>query len=144
MSVVVDNMEASEMQEDSIARHKSKRGIAEKLINFTEDEEQQYEEQSDPEEIFVKPNNPPRRVTRKKNTETLKIELELEREKIALERERLRVELEKLAVERERNQISRQLNSSEQNNSLPFKVKLQPLNPKFDDILTFLSEFEAV
>ena len=94
MSVVVDNMEASEMQEDSIARHKPKRGIAEKLINFTEDEEQQYEEQSDPEETFVKPKNPPRRVTRKKNTETLKIELELEREKIALERERLRVELE--------------------------------------------------
>ena len=55
MSVVVDNMEASEMQEDSIARHKPKRGIAEKLINFTEDEEQQYEEQSDPEETFVKP-----------------------------------------------------------------------------------------
>jgi hypothetical protein len=27
----------------------------EKLINFTEDEEQQYEEQSDPEETFVKP-----------------------------------------------------------------------------------------
>jgi hypothetical protein len=53
MSVVVDNMEASEMQEDSIARHKPKRGIAEKLINFTEDEEQQYEEQSDPEETFV-------------------------------------------------------------------------------------------
>ena len=52
--------------------------------------------------------------------------------------------MEKLAVERERNQISRQLNSSEQNNSLPFKVKLQPLNPKFDDILTFLSEFDAV
>jgi hypothetical protein len=62
----------------------------------------------DPEETFVKPKNPPRRVTRKKNTETLKIELELEREKIALERERLRFELEKLAVERERNQISRQ------------------------------------
>jgi hypothetical protein len=37
-----------------------------------------------------------------------------------------------------------QLNSSEQNNSLPFKVKLQPFNPKFDDILTFLSEFDAV
>jgi hypothetical protein len=35
--------------------HKPKRGIAEKLINFTEDEEQQYEEQSDPEETFVKP-----------------------------------------------------------------------------------------
>jgi hypothetical protein len=29
-------------------------------------------------------------------------------------------------------------------NSLPFKVKLQPFNPKFDDILTFLSEFDAV
>jgi hypothetical protein len=43
--------------------------IAEKLINFTEDEEQQYEEQSDPEETFVKPKNPPRRVTRKKNTD---------------------------------------------------------------------------
>jgi hypothetical protein len=27
------------MQEDYIARHKPKRGIAEKLINFTEDEE---------------------------------------------------------------------------------------------------------
>jgi hypothetical protein len=51
------------MQEDYIARHKPKRGIAEKLINFTEDEEQQYEEQSDPEETFVKPKNPPRRVT---------------------------------------------------------------------------------
>jgi hypothetical protein len=40
--------------------------------------------------------------------------------------------------------LRRQLNSSEQNNSLPFKVKLQPFNPNFDDILTFLSEFDAV
>ena len=62
-------MEASEMQEDSIARHKPKRGIAEKLINFTEDEEQQYEEQSDPEETFVKPKNPPRRVTRTRGSQ---------------------------------------------------------------------------
>jgi hypothetical protein len=45
----------------NICKHKPKRGIAEKLINFTEDEEQQYEEQSDPEETFVKPKNPPRR-----------------------------------------------------------------------------------
>jgi hypothetical protein len=34
MSVVVDNMEASEMQEDSIARHKPKRGIAVRSCNI--------------------------------------------------------------------------------------------------------------
>lgn len=135
-----------EMQaEDSVAKRKGKRGAAEKLINFTEDEDPQYEEDSEIEETFVKPKTPPKKAIRKKNVDTLKLEMELEREKIALEREKLRVEMEKLAVERERHELSRQLGSTKaQNNSLPFKVKLQPFNPKSDDILTFLSEFDAV
>ena len=70
--------------------------------------------------------------------------LALEREKLALEREKLAVEMETLAVERERIKLQHIERERKESGTLPFKVKLQPFDPKHDDILTFLSEFDAV
>ena len=54
--------------------------------------------------------------------------------------------MEKLKVERERItlQLTEQENKKTECHHLPFKVKLQPFDPKHDDILTFLSEFDAL
>ncbi|XP_062569214.1 uncharacterized protein LOC134231291 [Saccostrea cucullata] len=123
--------------EDSIAVNRSRR--TQKLIDFTEDEiEEENVQEAVP--VFKQPQQPPvrRKTTKKDNT----LELELEREKIALEREKVKMEMEKLALEREKLQMKPTENPL--SNSAAFKIKLQPFNPKSDDILTFLSEFEAV
>ncbi|KAK3083295.1 hypothetical protein FSP39_018753, partial [Pinctada imbricata] len=45
---------------------------------------------------------------------------------------------------KEKNCNSRQQKKKKEQVSVPFKIKLQPFNSKFDDILTYLCEFEAV
>lgn len=135
-ATTVDISEASGQVEDSIARNKTRR--YQTLIQFTEDEHQDSDEQDD-EVTFKQPKTPQPKRTRKK-TDTN--EIELERERLALEREKLAVEMEKLAIEREK--LKYQDRRDKNTETLPFKVKLQPFNPKHDDILTFLSEFDAV
>ncbi|KAK3091449.1 hypothetical protein FSP39_019925 [Pinctada imbricata] len=130
------NIEGDEQTGDSVAASRPRRvASSRKLIEFTEDEADR-----NADETFKQPSVPPkkRNTTKKDNT----LELELEREKIALEREKLKIEMEKLAIEREKLQF--QAKQKEEQVSVPFKIKLQPFNPKFDDILTYLCEFEAV
>ena len=52
--------------------------------------------------------------------------------------------METLAVERERIKLQHIERERKESGTVPFKVKLQPFDPKHDDILTFLSEFDAV
>ena len=142
----VDVGEASGLQtEDSIARNRPRRHGPESLIHFTEDEEQQHSEDNETE-LFKKPKAPAAKRATKKKGDTGKLDIELEREKLALEREKLAVELERLAVEKEKLKLqsSEKDRTNKQSDNLPFKVKLQPFDPKHDDILTFLSEFDAV
>jgi hypothetical protein len=224
----MDLSEASGVQiEDSIIKHRPRRIAVDKLINFTEDENQQESDEDD-QLIFKQPKGPvTRRAARKRieptnesielkreklalereklalereklalereklalereklalereklalereklalereklalereklalereklalEREKLALEREklaLEREKLALEREKLAVEMETLAVERERIKLQHIERERKESGTLPFKVKLQPFDPKHDDILTFLSEFDAV
>ena len=154
----MDLSEASGVQiEDSIIKHRPRRIAVDKLINFTEDENQQESDEDD-QLIFKQPKGPvTRRAARKRieptnesielKREKLALEREklaLEREKLALEREKLAVEMETLAVERERIKLQHIERERKESGTLPFKVKLQPFDPKHDDILTFLSEFDAV
>ena len=161
----MDLSEASGVQiEDSIIKHRPRRIAVDKLINFTEDENQQESDEDD-QLIFKQPKEPvTRRAARKRieptnesielkreklalEREKLALEREklaLEREKLALEREKLAVEIETLAVERERIKLQHIERERKESGTLPFKVKLQPFDPKHDDILTFLSEFDAV
>lgn len=124
----------------SIAKNRPRRNI--NLMQFTDAE---YADESDvpvEEEVFQRPKTPPpKKATRKTN----KHELDIEREKLVIEREKLEIEKEKLEIERERIRLQG-LNclNTDKYQSLPFKVKLQPFDPKLDDILTFLSEFDAV
>ncbi|KAK3098044.1 hypothetical protein FSP39_015559 [Pinctada imbricata] len=130
------NIEGDEQTGDSVAASRPRRvASSRKFIEFTEDEADR-----NADETFKQPSVPPkkRNTTKKDNT----LELELEREKIALEREKLKIEMEKLAIEREKLQF--QAKQKEEQVSVPFKIKLQPFNPKFDDILTYLCKFEAV
>lgn len=87
---------------------------------------------------------PPKRSQKKDST---KEDIDLERGKIILEREKLAFEMEKLAVEKEKiilKKTQHLRNIEAENDTLPFKVKLQPFDPKHDDVLTFVSEFDAV
>lgn len=113
-----------------------RRATTQKLIEFTEDE--LVEEQP---QLFRQPKNPP--LKKKTTKKDQNLEIELEREKIALEREKLKIEMERLALEREKIQLQKQENEPSAK-AVPFKIKLQPFDPKCDDILTFLSEFEAI
>jgi len=140
----MDLSEASGVQiEDSIAKHRPRRIAVDKLINFTEDENQQESDEDD-QPIFKQPKGPVTRRAARKRIEPTNENIELEREKLALEREKLAVEMEKLAVERERIKLQHIERECKESDTLPFKVKLQPFDPKHDDILTFLSEFDAV
>lgn len=140
----VDLSEASGGQiENSIAKHRPRRIAVDKLINFTEDGNQQESDEDD-QPIFKQPKGPVTRRAARKRIEPTNENIELEREKLALEREKLAVEMETLAVERERIKLQHIERERKESGTLPFKVRLQPFDPKHDDILTFLSEFDAV
>ncbi|VDI25678.1 Hypothetical predicted protein [Mytilus galloprovincialis] len=124
----------------SIAKNRPRRNI--NLMQFTDAE---YADESDvpvEEEVFQRLKTPPpKKATRKTN----KNELDIEREKLVIEREKLEIEKEKLEIERERIRLQGfNCLNTDKYQSLLFKVKLQPFDPKLDDILTFLSEFDAV
>ncbi|CAC5369045.1 unnamed protein product [Mytilus coruscus] len=132
--------EGSVLEEGSIAKNHPRRNI--NLMQFTDAE---YVDESDvpvEEEVFQRPKTPPpKKATRKTN----KHELDIKRKKLAIEREKLEIEKEKLEIERERIRLQGENRpNTDKYQSLPFKVKLQPFDPKLDDILTFISEFDAV
>lgn len=117
-----------------MAKHRPRRIAVDKLINFTEYENQQESDEDD-QPIFKQPKGPVTRRTARKGIEPTNENMELEREQLV-------VEMEKLAVERERIKLQHIQHERKESDTLPCKVK--PFDPKHDDILTFLSEFDAV
>ena len=124
------------MAEASIAKDRPRRAV--NLLHFTDTEFEEVEDEQE-QDVFQRPKTPP-----KKSKKQNKSDIELEKEKLAIEKEKLAIEKERLEIERERIRLQRNDNHNINKQSLPFKVKLQPFDPVRDDILTFLSEFDAI